>query len=133
MRDFAGFGVGVLFFAASVALFGASCGRRDADIRADPRAEASASPPPPSPRIPRYGPFTIPLDWSTCHGDDECVIVSVGCCDDTPVARSHEVELRAAFENAGRPGCPIKKACGPSKEGSWNGVPAKCAKGTCML
>src|SRR5687768_17175114 len=83
--------------------------------------------------IPREGQFEIPADWTECITDDDCTIVTLGCCDETPVNRKHADALRRALEASGRPSCPPKTACGPGEDGTWDGVRSTCDAATCRM
>ncbi|MFI5296947.1 MAG: hypothetical protein ACHREM_02525 [Polyangiales bacterium] len=83
-----------------------------------------AHPPPPRP-------FAITDDFTTCATDSECMIVSLGCCHETPVRRDHEAETRKRLEESELRYCPPKSACGPSRSGTWDGEPAVCRAGRC--
>ncbi|MFI5297682.1 MAG: hypothetical protein ACHREM_06240 [Polyangiales bacterium] len=87
-------------------------------------AGCKSHPPPPRP-------FTITDDFTTCATDSECMIVSLGCCHETPVRRDHETETRKRLEESGLRYCPPKDACGPSRSGTWDGEPAVCRAGRC--
>jgi len=71
--------------------------------------------------------------WTACTSDADCTYVSLGCCDTTPVNRSHVADAKRKLERSGRPYCPPKTACGPSADGTWSGAPGKCAAGSCVL
>jgi hypothetical protein len=100
-------------------------------------------PPPPAPhappagrptfRIPNSGEFKLPADWVACTRDNDCTIVSLGCCDETPVARAHAAALREALDASGRRYCPPKSACGPSRHGTWDGEPGRCTANACVM
>ncbi|MFI5299293.1 MAG: hypothetical protein ACHREM_14455 [Polyangiales bacterium] len=76
-------------------------------------------------------PFAITDDFTTCASDSECVIVSLGCCEVTPVRRDHEAETRKRLDESDMKYCPPKDACGPSRNGTWDGEPAVCRAGRC--
>jgi hypothetical protein len=71
--------------------------------------------------------------WAACENDADCTYVSLGCCDTTPVNRSHAVEAQRELDASGRPHCAPKTACGPSKDGTWAGAPGKCRAGSCAM
>ena len=81
--------------------------------------------------IPASGAFTLPDAFTACTQKSECTLVSLGCCDTTAVNHAHEKKLRAALESSGRPHCPVKSACGPSKDGTWDGAIGACVDGHC--
>lgn len=92
----------------------------------------------PSPNAPESGPiiravgdFTLPQSWTACQQDDDCTMVTLGCCDETAVHRAYAARLRQALEDSGRPYCPPKSACGPGLDGTWNGANAACTQGVC--
>ena len=102
------------------------------------RVEPERSPPPPPPSasdpvIPKQGPFTLPATWTACSADAECTIVALGCCHETPVNRSSVDKTRRALEQSGREYCAAKSACGPSKNGTWDGEPGACRGGMCAM
>jgi hypothetical protein len=72
-----------------------------------------------------------PVGYDVCSTDADCVMISLGCCDETAVARAKERESRDALDRSGRPWCAVKGACGPSSDGTWNGSPARCLGGHC--
>lgn len=72
-----------------------------------------------------------PHEIVACTSDAQCMIISLGCCSETPVHRAHEDEAREALAASGREHCPVKAACGPSAKGSWDGEPARCRDGVC--
>ncbi|MFI5297197.1 MAG: hypothetical protein ACHREM_03795 [Polyangiales bacterium] len=75
--------------------------------------------------------FAITDDFTACAADSECMIVSLGCCHETPVRRDHEVETRKRLQESGLQYCSPKDACGPSRNGTWDGEPAVCKAGKC--
>ena len=81
--------------------------------------------------IPASGAFTLPDAFTVCSKSADCTIVSLGCCDETAVNRTHTKELRAALEASHRPYCSVKSACGPGKDGTWDGEPGACIAGHC--
>jgi hypothetical protein len=83
--------------------------------------------------IPAEGPFSLPVAWTACGGDADCTVVSLGCCDDTPVNREHATGASAALRESGRPYCPVKTACGPGTSGTWEGERGVCTAGTCRM
>jgi len=84
-------------------------------------------------QLPRTGPFALPADYGACATDADCVVVSMGCADETPVNRTHEIETRRAIKAANRPWRPPKDACGPGPQGVWNGQPGECKAGRCAI
>ncbi len=98
-----------------------------------PGSASDAAAPPASLRIPATGPFALPAAFTTCASDDECQIVSLGCCDNTPVNLAHVEPTRTALDASGRNPCPVKAACGPSSGGTWNGMPGICERGSCAM
>ena len=83
--------------------------------------------------IPPSGPFALPADWVACRVDSDCTIVALGCCENTAVAVPHAADAQSALELSGRRECPVKDACGPSANGTWEGVMGKCVDTTCRL
>ena len=117
---------------------GAGARRAVAASRAVSPAPAAPPTTPPAPvdagpQIPAEGAFTLPGAWTACSADADCTIVSMGCCDVTPVNRTHAATARDAMEAAGRRNCPVKAACGPSAHGTWDGEPGVCTAGTCAM
>ncbi|MFI5296707.1 MAG: hypothetical protein ACHREM_01305 [Polyangiales bacterium] len=81
---------------------------------------------PPPPR-----PFAITGDFTACASDSECMIVSLGCCHETPVRRDHEAETRKRLDESGMNYCSPKDACGPGPSGTWDGHAGVCRAGKC--
>lgn len=98
-----------------VAVLASACGRR-------PSAQRQREPP---------QPFVLADDFTRCASDAECTIVSLGCCEVTPVRRDHAAETRTRLEASGKRYCPPKSACGPSSAGTWDGEPGVCKAGAC--
>jgi hypothetical protein len=81
--------------------------------------------------IPSTGPITLPNDYLQCTRDDECTFASRGCCDTTPVRRTHLAALTRQLADSGRPHCPVKTACGPGTDGTWANTDGACVAGMC--
>ncbi len=113
-----------------------SCSRDSRDVRIGPDDAGSSTPSPPpapAPRLPADGPIVLSSEWTRCKLDADCVILTLGCCNETAVARPHAAEVRKALDASGRSYCPPKTACGPGPDGTWNDQPATCGDGTCQL
>ncbi len=84
-------------------------------------------------RIAPTGSIVVPASWTACTSDTECVIVSLGCCEDLPVNRPHEASARRALDESGRERCSVKSACAPTQSGTWDAEPGACKAGMCRM
>jgi hypothetical protein len=124
---------GVIKVLAGLALVVTAC-RSPAAPPSNPGASGSSTLPSTNDiDIPSSGPFSLPVAWTSCAVDADCTIVSLGCCDETPVNRDRAVATRTALEKSGRGYCPPKDACGPSSSGTWDGEAGKCDNGRCRV
>ena len=86
-----------------------------------------------SPVIPSTGAFTLPSTWTACASNDDCTIVTLGCCSETPVNCTHATAARKALQTSGRNYCAVKTACGPGRGGTWDSERGVCKIGTCQM
>lgn len=62
----------------------------------------------------------MPDEWRRCSKDAGVPYASLGCCDTTPVNRTHADQAqRKKLNDSGRLPCPVKAACGRGPEGTW--------------
>nr|HEX4316512.1 hypothetical protein [Kofleriaceae bacterium] len=111
---------------------GSSCGFAGGGWRVAPLNE------PPSDLTPavllaKSGPVSLPASWAACSRDADCTVVSRGCCDTTAVDRDHAADATDVLRESDRPMCPVKSACGPSADGTWDGQPGTCVDAVCRL
>lgn len=109
-------------------LVGFACG---ANPEASPAARPPAAPSATTAPAPASA-ASASADEARCKQDAECTFVALGCCSTTAVNRESAAHVKRRLVASGLPECPPKAACGPGRDGTWEGTAGTCREGRCV-